>query len=31
MVGRDNTRVEALDHSMLIDLMRRYGRLTENR
>ena len=31
MVGRNDTCVEALDHSMLIDLMQRYGRLTENR
>lgn len=31
MVGRNNTRVEALDHSMLVDLMRRHGRLAETR
>ncbi|WP_447742535.1 DmpA family aminopeptidase [Variovorax boronicumulans] len=31
MVGRNNTRVEALDHSMLIDLMRRHGRIVDTR
>lgn len=31
MVGRDNTRVEALDHSTLMEWMRRYGRVTDIR